>query len=269
MNITVLGATGMVGSRLVTEAVLRTHRVTAASRRPLATTTPGVTAVTLDANAPEQHANAPERHAKAREQHSEILDAALDKADAAVLAIRPAPGREASIAPLTSAVLDATARAGIRLLVVGGAGPLESPKRPGLLVIDDPDHVPAGWRAIAGASTTQLRTCNEHENVDWTYLSPAAVLEPGTRTGGYRRGTTTLLTDPDGTSRISVEDLAVAVLDELERPGGDRHFTIAQSHASRPGGCACCGSWGGVSAHRWQVVGCPPRGEAGFHRRAE
>ncbi|MFJ9089808.1 NAD(P)-dependent oxidoreductase [Streptomyces sp. NPDC102384] len=222
MNITVLGATGMVGSRLVTEAALRRHHVVAASRRPLETTNPGITSIAVDANTAGQHGVA--------------LDTALDKADAAVLAIRPAPGQEDSIAPLTSAVLDATARAGIRLLVVGGAGPLKSPGRPGRLVIDDPDHVPTQWRAIAGASTTQLRTCDEHENTNWTYLSPPAVLEPGTRTGSYRRGTTTLLTDPDGTSRISVEDLAIAVLDELERPSGERHFTVARNGTGRPTG---------------------------------
>ncbi|WP_416382691.1 MULTISPECIES: hypothetical protein [Nocardia] len=76
------------------------------------------------------------------------------------------------------------------------------------------------------ASLTQLRVCEPHP-ARWTYLSPPALLEPGERTGRYRRGTTTLLLDADGRSRISAEDLAVAVLDELENPGGDRHFTVA------------------------------------------
>ncbi|GAB3116661.1 hypothetical protein GCM10027055_26570 [Janibacter alkaliphilus] len=61
----------------------------------------------------------------------------------------------------------------------------------------------------------------------WAYLSPPALLEPGTRTGRYRRGTTTLLTAQDGKSWISAEDLAVAVVDELEQPGADRHITVA------------------------------------------
>jgi putative NADH-flavin reductase len=223
VNITVIGATGMVGSRLVTEAVLRGHHVIAASRNPRDTTTPDVTAIAVDA-------------ATTTGRPGSTLDTALAKADVAVLAVRPAPGQEDSIGPLTEAVLDATARAGIRLLVVGGAGPLKSPGRPGLLVIDDPDHVPAEWRAVAGASTTQLRTCTRHTGTHWTYLSPPAVLEPGTRTGTYRRGTTTLLTDPDGTSRITAEDLAAAVVDELEHPGGERHFTVAQSGPGGPGG---------------------------------
>lgn len=215
MNITVLGATGMVGSRLVTEAVSRGHQVVAASRHPDETSSAAVTAVTVDAGAPEELRGA-------------ALDAALGKADAVLLAIRPAPGDEDAIAPLTSAVLDAAGRAGVRLLVIGGAGPLRSPRDPELLVIDDPDHVPAAWRAVAAASTTQLRACREHVNGDWAYLSPPAVLEPGTRTGGYRRGTTTLLTEPDGTSRISAEDLAVAALDEIEHPGAQRNFTVAR-----------------------------------------
>ncbi|NBE53496.1 NAD(P)-dependent oxidoreductase [Streptomyces boluensis] len=217
MNIAVIGATGMVGSRLVAEAVTRGHQVVAASRRPQQTPAPGIIPTAVDL-ADEQHGAA-------------ALDAALAKSDAVLLTVRPAAGQEDSIAPSTSAVLDAAAKAGIRVLVVGGAGPLKSPRRPGLLVIDDPDHVPAQWRAIAGASTAQLRTCKEHPYGNWTYLSPPSLLEPGTRTGTYRRGTTTLLTAPDGTSRISVEDLAVAALDELEHPEGERHFTVAAAVA--------------------------------------
>ncbi|MDQ8707901.1 NAD(P)H-binding protein [Streptomyces sp. LHD-70] len=212
MNIAVLGATGMVGSRLVAEAVSRGHQVIAASRHPQQAATFGITPAAVDLT-DQQHGAA-------------ALDAALAKADAVLLSVRPKPGQEDSIAPATSAVLDAAARAGIRVLVVGGAGPLKSPRRPGLLVIDDPHHVPDQWRAVAGASTTQLRTCKEHPYGNWTYLSPPSLLEPGTRTGAYCRGTTTLLTAPDGTSRISVEDLAVAALDELEHPVGERHFTV-------------------------------------------
>jgi putative NADH-flavin reductase len=61
------------------------------------------------------------------------------------------------------------------------------------------------------------------------YLSPPAVFEAGERTGNYQRGTTTLLTDATGASRITPPDFADAVLDELEQPGDDRHFTVAHS----------------------------------------
>lgn len=218
MNITIIGATGMVGSRLVTEATGRGHRVVAAARRVGDYPDAAITGVAVDAGAPAE------------------LVAALAEADAAVLTVRAAAGHEYTIEPLTTAVLDATARAGVRLLVVGGSGPLRSPREPGLAVVDDPNYVPAEWRTIAGASTAQLHACTRHSNSDWVYLSPPAILEPGTRTGTYRRGTTTLLTDPDGTSRISAEDLAVATLDEIERPGTDRHFTVAREPAGQVAG---------------------------------
>ncbi|MFM9372775.1 NAD(P)-dependent oxidoreductase [Streptomyces sp. Da 82-17] len=218
MNIAVLGATGMVGSRVVAEAVSRGHQVIAASRRPGTAAAPGVTSVAVDAGGGDPAS----------------LDRALDKADVAVLAVRPAPGQEDTLAPMTVAVLDAAARTGVPVLVVGGAAPLDSPAEPGLSVLDDPRYVAAQWRAIAEASTRQLQACAEHPYDAWTYVSPPALLEPGARTGRYRRGTTTLLTGPDGSSRISAEDLAVAVLDELERPGGVRHFTVAEE-TSAPG----------------------------------
>ncbi|GAB2884739.1 hypothetical protein GCM10022245_20270 [Streptomyces mayteni] len=71
----------------------------------------------------------------------------------------------------------------------------------------------------------QVVACRAH-SADWAYLSPPALLAPGRRTGTYRRGTTTLLVDAEGVSRVSAEDLAVAVLDELENLGEDRHFTV-------------------------------------------
>lgn len=211
MNITIIGATGMVGSRLTAEALSRGHRVVAGSRNPGPRQDDGATSTRVDTSAPAS------------------LEAALMGADVVILSIRAAAGREADIAGATTAVLDAAAAADVPLLVIGGAGPLRSAHDPDLLVINDPARVPPAWRAVAAASTDQLRACTEHPHGCWTYLSPPAVLEPGTRTGRYRRGTTTLLTAPDGASRISVEDLAVAALDEIERPGADTRFTVAEA----------------------------------------
>ncbi|MFD8724650.1 hypothetical protein ACFV2H_43510 [Streptomyces sp. NPDC059629] len=120
-------------------------------------------------------------------------------------------------------------------MVAGGAAPLELPGRPCSLALDSPVRTVPAYCAVAAASAAQLEACRTHP-ADWTYLSPPALLEPGIRTGGYRRGTTTLLTTPDGASRVSVEDLAVAVLDELEIPGRDKHFTVGcqSSLAFRP-----------------------------------
>ncbi len=208
MRLTVIGATGMVGRRVTAEALARRHQVVAVSRTPAIDLPGGVATRAVDAH------------------DREALGAALRGTEAVVLSARPAPGAEGTLPGLTAVVLDAVAEAGTRLLVIGGAGPLRSPA--GGLLLDDPSYVAPPWRAIAAAGVAQLRLCRDHPSADWTYLSPPALLEPGRRTGTYRRGTGTVLTDPAGRSRISAEDLAVAVVDELEGPGGDSWFTVAE-----------------------------------------
>nr|WSX74258.1 NAD(P)H-binding protein [Streptomyces sp. NBC_00899]WSX79677.1 NAD(P)H-binding protein [Streptomyces sp. NBC_00899] len=208
MRITVVGAAGMVGSRVLAEAARRGHDLVAVfrTRRPGALP-PGATAVEGDADDPAR------------------MGRLLDGTDVVVAATRPPAGREPTLVATTTALLDAADAAGARILVVGGAAPLRIPGDSGRLVADSPVYVPAEYRAAAAASAAQLDACRAHM-ADWVYLSPPALLEPGARTGTYRRGTDALLVRADGTSRISAEDLAVAVLDEIERPGGERHFTV-------------------------------------------
>lgn len=201
MRIAVFGATGMAGTAIVTEAVTRGHTVTAFSRR-----------------------------ASGHASRDRLTYRAVD---AAVLAIRLAQGQESRLAPLTHGFLDAAASHRTPVLVVGGSAPLRSPNHPDRLVIDDPHYVPEAWKAVAQASLDQFRVCQDHPHRHCTYLSPPAVFEPGERTGRYRRGTTTLLVDANGYSGIAAADLAVAVIDELETPGTDRHFTVVESKATR------------------------------------
>src|SRR5207245_11451268 len=108
-------------------------------------------------------------------------------------------------------------QAGVRrLLLVGGAGSLEV--RPGLQLVDTLEF-PAAWRPVALAHRDALAVYRAAPpGLDWTYFSPAALIEPGKRTGTYRTGNEQLLTDRMGKSRISAEDFAVALLDEVERP---------------------------------------------------
>lgn len=212
MNITVLGATGMAGTAIVQEATRRGHHVTAVSRNPQETNDPHTTGARLDLTDLE----AP-------------LQPVLNDADVVVLAVRMAAGDEARVAPLTKRVLGHAALAGVRVLIIGGAAPLHSPHNRELLVLDDPNFVPTQWRDVASASLDQFTTCTEHPNQNWTYLSPSAVFEPGQGTGVYRRGGDTLLINHDGTSRITPADLALAVLDELEQPSAERHFTAIEN----------------------------------------
>jgi len=150
----------------------------------------------------------------------------LKDSDAAVVALRPPAGHESDLARLTTAVLDAASRGRTPLLIIGGAAPLSSPGNPGTLAIDDPTIVPPAWRDVAQASLDQFRACQAHSYKGWVYLSPPAIFAPGGATGSYRRGTTMLLRDGRGQSRISPEDLALAVVDELEYPGGEQHITV-------------------------------------------
>lgn len=203
MRITVLGAAGNVGSRVVTEALTRGHDVTAVVRDP--------------ARFGELHPEATHRAGDAGvPEHVAELSSGQDLV---VNATRPAPGREPEHAAVSRALLAGLATTGVRLLIVGGAGSLTVPGSGGVLAIDDPAYVPTAWRHIALASNAQfdaVRTADTE--VDWTYVSPSALLEPGVRTGGYRLGADELIVDAEGNSSISMEDLAVALLDEAERP---------------------------------------------------
>lgn len=209
MRITVFGAAGNVGSRVVAEALSRGHEVTAVVRDP---TRPH-----------ELPPTAQVRTGDAR--NVEDVARLSTRQDLVISATRPAPGSEGELAVAAKALLAGLARTDVRLLVVGGASSLTVPG--GGTVEEAPDF-PAALRDIALACTGQLEVLRNDSEVDWAYLSPAALLEPGVRTGEYRLGADELLVDADGNSSISMEDLAVALLDEAERPKHHRsRFTAA------------------------------------------
>jgi putative NADH-flavin reductase len=121
-----------------------------------------------------------------------------------------------------------------RLLVVGGAGSLFV--APGVQLVDTPaftDHVPSNIVPGAKAARDALTALRENVTLDWTFLSPAAFLAPGERTGKYRLGGEELLMAGEKPAGISVADLALAIVDELERPRHVRaRFTVASVDAS-------------------------------------
>lgn len=211
MNITVYGAAGDVGIRIASEAVVRGHNVTGVVR----TTAqfgklPGnVLPYAADVSDPQQ------------------LARTVQGQDLAISALRPPNGREEDLVTLTRSVLDAAAMAGLRILLVGGAARLLLPGQDGETVLTAPGFLPAPVVAIARACQAQYELCMGEARVDWTYLSPPAMLEPGSRTGRYRLGTDALVVDDSGISRISMEDFAVAMLDEAEIPTHTRRaFTV-------------------------------------------
>jgi putative NADH-flavin reductase len=212
MKITVLGATGNVGSRVVAEAQSRGHEVTAVVRNSTATNNlpAGVKVLIGDA------ANV-----------ADVSKVSVGQ-DLVISAIRPASGRESDITSTTRSLMDGLAQTDVRLLVVGGAATLTVPGTDGKTVLEDSNYLPVFARHIGKASAEQLDVCLAETRVDWAYFSPAADFAPGERTGNYRLGTDELLVDAEGVSKISMEDAAVVLLDEAERPEYQRtRFTAA------------------------------------------
>ena len=208
LRVTVFGAAGGVGREVVAEALRRGHSVTAVVRDAgrFAELPSGATPAVGDAN--------------------DVADVRKlsEGRDIVITATRPAPGRESELVTTVRTQLTALTDTGIRLLVVGGAATLVTPN--GGTVLDDPDF-PAELRPIALACAEQLDACRAEDAVDWTYLSPPAVLEPGRRTGKYRSGTDELLVSADGASWISTADFAVALLDEVQAHQHSRNrFTV-------------------------------------------
>lgn len=206
-TVLLVGASGMIGSRILAEAAGRGHEVIAAARRPEKIHGGAhITAVKLDAT------------------DREAFTKRARQADLIVMATSPRGGGD----PMTEAraVADAAmavARAtGKRLIVVGGAGSLNLPNGTPLV-----DTLPANYQKEARAMRAVLESLKASD-LDWTFFSPASQIAPGARTGHYRLGTTVLLSDDKGISRISAEDFAAALVDEIEKPAHSRsQMTIA------------------------------------------
>lgn len=197
MNIVLYGASGMIGSRVLRELLHRGHTVTAVVRNPEKVASVGAYVVMGDVLDPA------------------AVAATAKGADVAVSAYAPPQSDVTALIVATHSLLAGLGKAGVRrLIVVGGAGSLEV--APGLQLVDAPAF-PEEWKAIALAHRDALAIVRQAK-LDWTYLSPAALIQPGERTGKFRLGGTTLVTDDKGESRISAEDYAVALADEVENP---------------------------------------------------
>jgi putative NADH-flavin reductase len=140
--------------------------------------------------------------------------ATIKGADAVISAYAPPAADTDQLIGVTQRQVDAVKKAGVdRLLVVGGAGGLEV--APGISLIDS-GHLPEPYMPIAKSHVKALDVLRQSD-IDWTYLAPAAYFEPGTRTGKFRLGSKELITGANGESRISMEDYAIALVDELEQ----------------------------------------------------
>lgn len=205
MNVVLYGATGKAGSRILTELVSRGHQVTAVAR------------------------NTDQLPKTVKPVHDDLSNTdriaeIIKGSNAVVSAYGPPLNDTDQIIGATERLIAAVSKAGApRLIVVGGAGSLEV--APGVTLAAS-GHLPAEWLPIALSHEKALKLL-EKSNINWTYFSPAAFFAPGTRTGKFRLGTNQLIADTKGDSRISMEDYAIALVDELEKPAHERaQFTI-------------------------------------------
>jgi putative NADH-flavin reductase len=208
MKVVLFGASGMIGSRVLEELVRRGHMVKAVVRHPeKIKPASGVTAAGGDVTDSTGVANA------------------VRGEDAVISAYSPPRTEPGVLVEVARALVAGLREAGVRrLIVVGGAGSLEV--APGVQLVDTPSF-PDAWMAIALAHRDVLPVLKATD-LDWTYFSPAALIEPGQRTGKFRLGGTRLVANDHGESKISVEDYAIALVDELEHPGHLRQqFTAA------------------------------------------
>ncbi|BDI31066.1 3-beta hydroxysteroid dehydrogenase [Capsulimonas corticalis] len=201
MKIALYGATGMIGQRILREALNRGHYVTAIVRNPakLTETHNHLTVVTGDI------------------LNADSIAETVKGANAVVSAYGPSGAADSTVVDAAHALIAGLTKAHVkRLIVVGGAGSLEV--APGVQLIDTPDF-PESYKAAASAARDALGVYKaEAKALDWTYISPAAMIAPGKRTNTFRLGGDQLVVDAEGNSRISAEDFAVAIVDELDAP---------------------------------------------------
>lgn len=215
MRIVVFGATGNVGRCIVKEALNRGHEVVGVVRDPAVIEPP-------DPRVALRRGDATDR--------ASVAELARG-ADAVVSAISPRPNARGLAAPSLAgaarALIAGARDAGTkRLVVVGGAGTLEV--APGKALMDQPGF-PEAYKAEATEGRNSLAVYRaEATGLDWTFVSPAAEIGPGERTGRYRTTGDQLLADAAGKSFITFEDYAVAIVDELENPKHiGRRFGVA------------------------------------------
>jgi len=205
MKIAIIGATGFVGTTVLKEALHRGYQVTAIARAPekIGLTDKNLTTKAVDV------------------LDIDALAAALKGHDAVVNAFNAGwtnPNLYNDFIKGSEAIQQATKQAGVkRLLVVGGAGSLFI--APELQLVDTAEF-PAEYKAGATAARDYLTTLRHENDLDWTFISPAINLHPGERTGTFRLGTENPVFNEQHKNEISVEDMAVAILDELE----NNHF---------------------------------------------
>jgi uncharacterized protein len=201
MKILLFGATGNIGQHILNEALDRGYLVTAAQRHPEALKV--------------EHPNL--KVIKADLLNETALPILIEKKDVIISAISPVGGLTPELFKKANQHLIAALdrQKDKRLIIVGGAGNTEV--TPGIKVMNSPmmDQLPEEWKPAIFAHGEVLESYKSSA-VNWTYFSPAMLIDAGERTDKYRLGTTNMIFNDQGESKISREDYAVALVDEIE-----------------------------------------------------
>jgi putative NADH-flavin reductase len=212
-KIVLIGASGFVGSAILKEALDRGHKVTAVVRHPEKIKT--------------LHKNLVVKQGDV--SLSKTVTEVCESADTVISAVNPGwqnPAIAEETTKVYRSILEGVRKAGVkRFLAVGGAGSLFVSH--GIRLMDAgvmPDFILPAVKALADIYLKELMA---EKNVDWVFFSPAGNLEQGLRTGKFRIGKDDLIVNEAGESKISVQDYAVAMIDEVEKPAHHRErFTI-------------------------------------------
>jgi len=212
-KVILIGASGFVGTAILNELLNRGHIVTAVVRNPekITVKNPHLSIVKADVSS------------------AETVAGLCKGFDDVISAYNPGwtnPDIYNQTLSVYTAILEGVKKAGVkRLLCVGGAGTLFC--TPGIRVVDASVIPETIMPAVKSLGEFYLNTLMNEKAIDWIFFSPARNIAPGERTGKFRLGKDDLIVDKDGNSNISVEDYAVAMVDELETPAHhNERFTI-------------------------------------------
>lgn len=203
MKVAIIGANGNIGSRIANEALTRGHVVTGIARNPSSATlqNDNLTWVKGDALNTDELAEMIKGH------DALISSFGIDWSKSETFPL---------FSKVAQSVINAAKKAGVkRVINVGGAGSLEA--APGVQLVDT-EGFPEQWKAAAMEQRNSLDVYRKETELDWTFFSPAIMIEPGVATGKFRIGNDNPVFDADGNSRISYDDYAVALINELENP---------------------------------------------------
>jgi uncharacterized protein len=211
MKLTIIGANGKIGSRITEEAISRGHQVTGIARNPGG----GISNPNI-------------RWIQADVLDADALSVVLQGQDAVISAFGidwHNPDTYHLFSDVADSLIKAAKKAGVRRIInVGGAGSLEV--APGIQLVDTPSF-PEIWKSGASEQRKSLEIFRREKDLDWTFFSPAIIIEPGPRTGKFRLGKDNPIFDKNGNSTISYDDYAAALIDEVENPAHiKQRFTI-------------------------------------------